>query len=109
MTNTMTPSEIADWHKTEADWAAAASDYEAAEMHLKIEAAIRKQAEALEIAEGDRDVARNDCDMLVERVKRYEYELKIATEALEAIEVTYPEGSGARVEASCALARIKEG
>lgn len=107
MTNTMTPSEIADWLEKRG----ALFDEEAA-------TTIRAQAEALKIAESDRDVARNDCDMLVERMKRYEYEIKIATEALEKVKVTAKVGGSHSTEgyahdecidlAAQALARIKE-
>ena len=95
MTNTMTPSEIAESVDWKAEWELACAlriaDRQKSQEIINerdkwiVDLINERDAanDKLKIAEGDRDVARNDCDTMVERMKRYEYELKIATEALE--------------------------
>lgn len=75
----MTPSEIADWLTLGGEWAVAARDHEGAEKHHDAAATIR-ELEASNKARADIIYAQNKASE-IDRAK-----LKIATEALEAID-----------------------
>lgn len=99
MTNTMTPSEIAEW----CEKASVTDDTIRSPLVINLAQAAATIRELEARVNNQSEIIKRQAVSGVNTAER----LKIATEALEAIKITYPEDSGAHVEASYALARIK--